>query len=146
MKIMFLTVGVKLLPPVVSDGFVGQVEPRGWSKICGFALGFNPPPWFQENFLNMSNRGGGSNLTPTGNRVSSLESAMIFYNSIHSLHFFIFFQGFSYQKMACLSPSWFWQLNFLDFTFSFFVRISLPKKCLLSPPWFFTSTFIDFTF
>ena len=51
---------------MVSGGFVGQVKPRGGgSKNCGFALGFNPPPWFQENFLDMSNRGGGSNLTPT---------------------------------------------------------------------------------
>ena len=57
---IILTVGVKLLPPpVVSGGFVGQVKPRGGSKNCGFALGFNPPPWFQENLLDMSNRGGG---------------------------------------------------------------------------------------
>ena len=55
-----LTVGVKLLPPlVVSGGFVGQVKLRGGSKNCGFALGFTPPPWFQENLLDMSNRGGG---------------------------------------------------------------------------------------
>ena len=53
-------------PPVVSGGFVGQVKtPGGGLKIAVLLEDLTPPPWFQENFLDMSNRGGGSNLTPT---------------------------------------------------------------------------------
>ena len=52
---------ITLPPPMVSGGFVEQVKPRvsGGSENCGFALKFTPPPWFQENFLDMSNRGEG---------------------------------------------------------------------------------------
>ena len=58
--------GVKLLPPfVVSGRFVGQVKPRGGSENCGFALEFNPAPWFQDIFWTCQTAGGGSNLTPT---------------------------------------------------------------------------------
>ena len=38
-----LTVGVKLLPSVVSGGFLGQVKPRGVENF-GFALELPPPP------------------------------------------------------------------------------------------------------
>ena len=52
-------------PPVVSGGFVGHVKPRGGSKNCGFALGFNPPRGFRRICWTCQTAGGGSNLTPT---------------------------------------------------------------------------------
>ena len=43
------TVGVKLLPPVVSGGFLGQVKSRGvLFENMGFALGFNTPRVFRR--------------------------------------------------------------------------------------------------
>ena len=44
-----ITVVVKFTSPtVIPGGFVGQVKPRGGSKNCGFALGFNPPRGFRR--------------------------------------------------------------------------------------------------
>ena len=76
-------------PPVVSGGFVGQVKPReGGSKNCGFALEFNTSAWFQENLLDMlSNRGGGSNLTPTVSDIGVEKyGLMVFQRRVGRIH------------------------------------------------------------
>ena len=58
----YITVGVKLLPP---RGLRRTGKTAGGGGNCDFALEFNPLPVVLENLLDMSNRGGGSNLTPT---------------------------------------------------------------------------------
>ena len=53
--------------------WTGKTAEGGGPKIAVLLKDLTPPPWFQENLLDMSNRGGGgSNLTPTVSGIFTL--------------------------------------------------------------------------